>query len=89
VKVDVVVAISEATGLLEGVYCEYKSADILRDARDAIVELFAADEEYDAAVRDRNNCFATDFNAAEVRVAKARVRRAAALLACKGQDHER
>lgn len=51
--------------------------------------LIAADEEYDEAIRQRNNRFAADLYALDVRVAKARLRRAAALLACKGQDYER
>lgn len=62
-----------------------------RRVRDAIAELIAADEEYD---RIRNRMYLLlladprrDALEEELKVCSAR--RAAALLACKGQDHER
>jgi len=66
----------------------------LREVEKRVAELIAADEEYDAAIEHQIKTFDCDYFDPEVgkarkSVEEARKRRAAALLACKGQDHER
>lgn len=92
-KVDVLLEMTVAANIIsdscpcpDSVSCtDCDVARPLRKARDLIAELIAADEEYDAASLE-------DFMekpGANLRVERAKERRAAALLACKGQDHER
>ncbi len=61
----------------------------LYDATNAIAELIAADEEYDAATKALLDPDRDDHKNLVRRLDAAIVCRAAALLACKGQGHER
>lgn len=82
--------------LADGASCEGFPTDAreLREVEKRVAELIAADEEYDAALkihkalRDGISTLGEVF-ASEGGLHRASARRAAALLACKGQDHER
>ena len=91
-KVDVIEIVGGAASFIECAHPAYETADQLRKARDAIAELIAADEQFNLASMDVGAAmFKSDDVKGEAfhRWLKANNRRAAALLACKGQDHER
>jgi len=95
VKVDVVRIVGGAASFIKCVHPAYETGrDQLRQAHDAIAELIAADEEYDEAKAEFAKYEHDDddddlYLSALRRLQWATDRRATALLACKGQDHER
>lgn len=85
-------SVSEALKrLADGASCEGFPTDAreLRQVEKKVAELIAADEEFDAAWEIYEECETQMALAAHDRAKASTKRRAAALLACKGQDHER